>query len=128
MKDIKIEDLYIVGYGLGGGFGGINTFEVISAVDSDDAHREACYRAEEEYQNYEGNYGLLSYDEIFEECVQEGYSMDEIDEVVEDRYQEEMWNWLEVSTAPYSKELEAKVSCYHYYNPYEEITGKVKDD
>lgn len=114
----KYEGLYIIGYGLGGGFGGMQTYEVVQcetlAQAEDAAYEAAC----EHYQMYEGMHGLRDVEQIMEE-----------DEIEEEQdawgiYEEERESWLEYSATKYSKEYEEEVSGYNYHNPYKEITDK----
>ncbi len=113
----KFKGLYIIGYGLGGGFGGIQDFEVIQADNLEEAENYAFESACEVYEGYVGMYGLRDISEIMEE--------DEIEDEEEaiQVYEEERDNWLEYSAHPYSKEYEDKVMDYHYHNPYKDITG-----
>lgn len=41
MTAIRQRNLFIVGYGLGGGFGGIRNYEVVNAPDLETANKEA---------------------------------------------------------------------------------------
>lgn len=112
-----MENLFIIGYGLGGGFGGARNFEVIQVDDIEAAEKWAWEAACEEYENYEGMHGLRSIDEIMkEEEIEDEKEAEQV-------YNEERENWLDYSAKPYSKEYEEKVSGYHYENPYKEITG-----
>lgn len=117
----KFEGLYIIGYGLGGGFGGARNFEVIQADSLEDAEKWAWESACEEYENYAGSNGLRDVGEIMEE--------DEIEDEEEalQVYEEERENWLDYSAKPYSKEYEKKVMYNHYQNDYKEITGDCED-
>ena len=40
-----MEGLFIIGYGLSGGFGGIQNYEVIEAHNQDDADKQAWEKA-----------------------------------------------------------------------------------
>jgi hypothetical protein len=119
-KENKFEGLYIVGYGLGGGFGGERYFEVIQSDSLENAEKYAWESACDEYENYVGNYGLRDISEIMEED-----GIEDEDEALE-VYNEERENWLSYSAKPYSKEYEAEVSGYHYRNPHKEITGGIE--
>ena len=113
---MTIENLYIIGYGLSGGFGGAQNFEVIDAQSLEDAENQAYEMACEEYERYSGSNGLRSHSEIMEE--------DEVDEDdAEEIYNEERESWLDYKAKPYSKEYEKKVRGHHYQNNYKEITG-----
>jgi hypothetical protein len=115
-KENKFEGLYIIGYGLAGGFGGASNFEVIK-VDSQEEAEEWAYEAVcDEYESYAGMYGLRDVSQIMEE--------DEIKDEDEAYlvFEEERENWLDYSAKPYTKEYEKKVSVHHYHNPYKQIT------
>lgn len=113
---MKLENLFIIGYGLSGGFGGAQNYEVIEAENQAEADEIAFEMACDEYEQYDGMYGLRSIDDIMEE--------DELDESdAEEQWIEEREGWLDYSAVPYSKEAEKKVLGYHYSNTYKEITG-----
>jgi hypothetical protein len=112
----KFEGLYIIGYGLSGGFGGQRNFMVVEAQNEDDASQVAYEYACEEYEQYAGSHGLRDIGDIMEE---DGLENEE--EAIE-VYNEERESWLDYSAEPYSKEYEKKVSGYHYQNDYKEIT------
>ena len=117
----KFEGLYIIGYGLAGGFGGARNFEVIQVDSQEEADNWAWESACEEYDRYAGSNGLREIGEIMEE---EGIEdEDEASEV----YNEEREGWLDYSAQPYSKEYEKKVMYNHYHNPYKEITDDCED-
>ena len=116
-REVKIENLFIIGYGLGGGFGGANIFEVHECQDEEDAVNLAYQNCCEYYEGYDGMYGLRDVSMIIEE--------DEVDE--EEAI--EIWKngremWLEYSAEPYSKELEEKYQYHHWQNDYEHITNQ----
>ena len=116
MENIKLENLFIIGSGLGGGFGGQKNFEVIEANSLEDAEKWAWENACDEYESYAGMYGLRDLSQIMEE--------DEIeneDEAVE-VYEEERENWLDYSANPFSKEYEDKIKYHHYSNRYSSFT------
>ncbi len=124
MKHLKVFEtnnnypgFYIIGWGLAGGFGGADTYEVIKAKDLDQASSEAFERACEEYESYVGMHGLRSMEEIMEEDGLDG-------EEAEYTYNDERESWLDYSAEPYSKEYEKKVSVYHYENRYKDILSK----
>ena len=85
---------YKVYAGLGGGFGGANyqgTFEYDSYKEAMD---DACRMAEEEYQSYEGNYGLPDWDECREDLIESGWE-DPSDDDVNDEYRENIESWID---------------------------------
>lgn len=112
----KFDGLFIIGYGLSGGFGGQRNFEVIEAGSQEEADIIAWGKACEEYDAYAGSYGLREIGEIMEE---DGI---EDEDVAEEVFCEERESWLDYSAHPYSKEYEKKISGNHYHNDYKEIT------
>lgn len=80
--------IYILKFGLGGGFGGARNFEVVDVADEKEADEIAYECACEEYNNYAGLYGIRTVDEIMEE-----EELDE-DEAYE-QYNEEREDWVE---------------------------------
>ena len=102
VKDFKMNEAieqgkWFISYGLGGGFGGANNFEVIDAHDEDEANRYAWEKACEDYESYVGLHGLRTEDEIMEE--------DNVDqETAEEIYNEERESWLDYSAEPYDPE------------------------
>ncbi|MBS1775990.1 MAG: hypothetical protein JSS64_06885 [Bacteroidetes bacterium] len=113
----KLDNLFIIGYGLAGGFGGANNFLVIEARDFEDAEQQAYEMACEEYENYAGMNGLRDITQIMEEDEIE--SEDEAQEVFND----ERESWLDYSAVKYSKEEEKKVENHNYQNDYTELTN-----
>lgn len=111
-------NLYIIKYGLGGGFGGANNYEVIQTEDLEDAEKWAYENACDEYDSYSGMHGLRSEDEIIkeEDCDEE-----------EARYiyEEEREGWLEYCAFPYSKEVEKIAENHHYTNSYKDLTDEL---
>jgi hypothetical protein len=111
----NFEGLWIIGFGLAGGFGGIRDYMVIEAESEDDAAEIAFEMACEHYEKYEGMYGLRTVDEIMEE--------DELDEEdAESVYSEERDNWLAYTAVAYSKEYEKKIQGNHYQNDFKDRT------
>jgi len=107
------EGYYIIGWGLSGGFGGINNYEVIEASSLEEAEKDAYQRAIDEYEIYSGYHGLRSVEDIIEE---DGVDEEEAEEI----YNEEREGWLDYVAKPYSKEYEKKVKDYHYHNPFKD--------
>jgi hypothetical protein len=112
----KFEGFYIIGYGLSGGFGGVQIFEVVKADNQEEADTLAWGAACEEYEQYAGSNGLRDISEIMEE---EDIDNEEDAEMV---YNEERDGWLDYIAVPYSKEAEEKYKNYHYENNFTEIT------
>jgi hypothetical protein len=121
IKENKFERLFIIGYGLAGGFGGERNFEVIQVDTQEQAEEWAYEVCCEEYERYAGSNGLREIGEIMEEENIE--DEDEAQQV----FEEERESWLAYSAQPYSKEYEKKVMYHHYHNPYKEITGDCED-
>lgn len=118
-ESLNYEGFYIIGWGLSGGFGGIQNYEVIKADSLEEADKDAYQRAIDEYESYSGLHGLRSISDIMEE---DGVDSDE----AEDIYNEEREDWLDYSSKPYSKEYEKEIKDYHYHNPYKEEIDLVK--
>lgn len=116
MENIKLENLFIIGSGLGGGFGGQRNFEVIEANSLEDAEKWAWENACDEYESYAGMYGLRDVNQIMEE--EEIEDEDWAKEV----YEEERESWLDYSAKPFSKEYEDKIKYHHYSNRYSSFT------
>lgn len=88
---------WFISYGLGGGFGGADNFEVIEAESEDEARLYAWQMACEDYEQYVGLHGLRTIGEIMEE--------DDVDEEeAEQIYNEEKESWLDYSAEPYDPE------------------------
>lgn len=85
--------------GLGGGFGGANYVDTIECETQDEAMEIACQSAIEEYESYEGNHGLLSWDECREDLIESGWE-DPSDEDVNDQYNEEIESWIDYYVDP----------------------------
>lgn len=93
---------YLIMGKLGGSFAGTELFDVVDAKDFDDASIRAWDLARESYQNYEGNYGLLSLDEC------------ESDE----EYNDEVENWIEYEVI---KEVDDNFDLDEFINNYNMI-------
>jgi hypothetical protein len=113
----KFEGLYIIGYGLSGGFGGIRNYEVVEANSESEAEMMAWEAACDEYESYVGMYGLRTVEEIMEEDDIED------DEEAYETFNDERESWLDYNSQPYSKEYENEVKDNHYHNGYTDITG-----
>lgn len=112
------NNLYIIGYGLSGNFGGIQ-YEVIQADEEIEALAYAHQKACDLYEIYEGLHGLRTISQIMEE-----EDIDDEDQAL-DYYIEERDFWLTYIVEPYSKEYEAKVENSSYYNPYKKLTDNL---
>lgn len=113
-----IENLYIVRYGLSGGFGGARNAEVIYAENLQDAESVAWEMMKEEYERYSGSNGLLSFTEVMED----NEITDEESDDAQAAYNEEIERWADYWVLPYSKEEEEKAKGLHYDNPFKHIT------
>ena len=85
----KFEGLYIIGYGLAGGFGGARTFEVIQVDSQEEADKWAWENACDEYNRYAGSNGLREVGEIMQED-----GIEDEDEALQ-AYEEERESWLD---------------------------------
>jgi hypothetical protein len=112
----KLENLFILGYGLAGGFGGIQYYIVAEAKDLADAEDQAYSLACEYYDGYAGSNGLRDTAEIMEEDGIE--TEDEAQQV----YNDERESWLDYTAEPYTKEAAEKAKGYHFQNDYKEVT------
>jgi hypothetical protein len=87
------QEKWAIYAGLGGGFGGAQFHEVFTGT-REWAEKVAYQAACEDYEQYEGMYGLRSVSDIMEE--------DEVDEDdAESTYQEEKEGWLDYYVEPY---------------------------
>lgn len=84
--------------GLGRGFGGATSVGIHEFDSEKEAEELALQLAIEEYQTYEGRFGLLSYEDVRSECIEEvgGFFEDDVDfeNAVNERYMEEMMTWI----------------------------------
>ena len=82
--------MFFMRYGLGGSFGGCENceWEECDATTEDEAYKEAWRRACEEYESYEGLYGLRTIEDIMEEeeCDEEEAGI---------TYSDEMESWID---------------------------------
>ena len=97
-------DLYA---GLGGRFGGANLiFKGVEYDNIEEATKAAYEYAVEEYQSYEGNYGLTSYDDIKENPEDYGLDEDPEAEDIDEVYTEEVESWIEYYAIPTAEDDE----------------------
>lgn len=97
LSESVVEGKWFISYGLGGGFGGADNFEVIEATNDEEASRYAWQVACDNYESYEGMGGLRTVQEIMEE---EGYDEDEAYQ----QWEEEREGWLDYDAVPYDPE------------------------
>lgn len=108
------ENYFIIGFGLGGGFGGIHQYEVVKSKSLNSANDEAYQRSIEEYESYVGSNGIRDIDEIMED---DGVDYDEATQIFND----EREDWLDYEAFPFTREKELEIiDSYHYTNSYEE--------
>jgi len=109
---------WIVGYGLGGSFGGIQNYEVVDVKDEQEAIDEAYQKACDYYDSYAGDSDLRDINAIMEE--------EEIDdeEIACDIFCEEREDWLEYEALKFTVENIEKVQGYHFDNPYKDRMTK----
>ena len=85
---------YKIYAGLGGGFGGPNYQGTFEYDSYDEAMEDACRMAREEYESYEGNYGLPNWEECRDDLIESGYDEPDDNEVNE-AYEESIESWID---------------------------------
>ena len=110
------KEFYIISYGLGGGFGGRNIYDVIKATSLEDAETQAWQQCCEVFEQYAGSNGLRDIGEIMEE---EGVDEDEAVSI----FEEERESWLDYTAVKFSKSEDEKAKSYHYNNFFEDETN-----
>lgn len=81
--------------GLGGGFGGAKYIETVEVANEEEAAKIAYEYAVEEYESYEGLYGLVSYGDIVDNPEEYGLDEDcQNEEYLWEAYEEERSTWL----------------------------------
>lgn len=93
INESVIEGKWFISYGLGGA----SNYEIIDALDEEEASIYAWEMACQEYESYEGLHGLRTQDEIMEDD-------DVNEEEAEIIYFEERESWLDYSAEPYDPE------------------------
>ena len=103
--------LFNIYAGLGGSFGGAVYRETMEFNDLNDAETYAYNLARDEYEQYEGLYGIKSWGDIAEEM---GFDPDddelsqerkeEMEEEISDYYMEEVEQWIEYYVVPVEEE------------------------
>ena len=107
--------------GMGGGFGGPEYHMTGEYPNRDAAMKDAFDLAVEEYESYAGLHGILSWDDVYQELVDEGY-IDTIDDeeterMVDDAYQEAIESWITynaIEVKPGEKESDPGYTDYPY--------------
>ena len=102
-------------YGMGGGFNE-HYHEVTKAKDLDAANRIAYDMACDNFNNYAGDHGIPSLDDIAEENDLDLY---DDSEEAEQMYNEEREGWIDYWAKPYTDELAKSLEYEHYQNPFE---------
>lgn len=87
--------MYNIYAGLDGGFGGARYVGTMDCKNIDEALKEAREMAVEEYQSYEGMYGLIGWSDIAENLNEYFLEEDASEEEINDVYIEEMEGWLD---------------------------------
>ncbi len=85
--------------GLSGSFGGANYQGTYEFEHEQDAMQAAFNLAVEEYQSYEGMYGLMNWNDCEEDCRESGWITDDMDEdtigkLVDSVYNDEIDDWI----------------------------------
>ena len=97
---------YEIYAGMGGGFGGAQLHGIYEFSSVQEAERYAYDLAFDEYQSYEGSHGILSWDEVYEDCLASEWiepgaqSETEIEGIVDDAYLELVEGWIEWRAIP----------------------------
>lgn len=100
--------------GLGGGFGGAHYEGTYEFEHEEDAMQTAHQLAVEEYQSYEGLHGLLDWGDCEEDCHENGFITDDMDEdeagcVVDEMYNEEIESWIDYDIKLETDELNSGI-------------------
>lgn len=90
---------YKIYAGLGGSFGGSRYHGTYEYDNLEEAINDAYCLAEEEYQSYEGNHGILSWEDCYEDLKDSGFidenmTDDEIEDIIADHYAQEIERWI----------------------------------
>lgn len=81
--------------GLSGGFGGANYLETSEFKSIEEAEAYAYEQAVEEYQSYEGEHGIMSWEDCHQD-LEDSYPDYEVDdEWVDNYYSEQIDSWIE---------------------------------
>lgn len=88
-------DKYNIYAGLGGSFGGANYKFTIEAKSKEEAEDIAYNEAVEVYQDFEGTYGIMDWNDCAISLEIDPYTEnDDLIEKVDELYNEEMENWI----------------------------------
>ena len=118
-----MEVLYHLYGGLGGSFGGPNFLSADSFSSQKDAVDAAYDLAVEEYQNYEGLYGLVSEEQVKDQYLEDNDLTEEdlTDSDYEDihlAYLEEVEGWISYFAIEASKDPNKDMTEVEYYAKY----------
>lgn len=108
-----MKNLYIIGYGLAGGFGGIHEYEVIKAGSLVDAENYAWEKACYYYETHIDDVNLRSLS-----CIMREEDIEDENEA-QIIFEEERENWLDYVSFEYNEENMEEIKGYYIYNPYE---------
>jgi hypothetical protein len=90
---------YRIYAGLSGSFGGAVYQGTFDCPSQEEANWKAYDIAVEEYESYGGSHGLMDREACYEDLLDSGWldgkSNEEIDNLVDDRYREEIEGWIE---------------------------------
>lgn len=108
LENFNKEKLYIINYGVGGGYNDTDNYEVIKDTSLSNATSRAYFKAVEHYEMYE----IRSIEDIIEE--------DEVDYCeAEQIFIDEREDRLEYNAEVYTEEKAKKYKeLYHFHNPY----------
>lgn len=99
---------YDIYAGMGGSFGGPTFVDTLDFTTAEEADKYAYDEAWLEYESYAGLNGIISWDEIYNECEEngefEGMSNWQAEEYVNNLYQEEVESWIEWYAEPHVDE------------------------
>lgn len=80
--------------GMGGSFGGAQSYGVYEYDNIEQATEAAYELAVEEYQGYEGLHGIPSYEDVRNEYIEMYGDEDPDEDLVQEYYEEEMSGWI----------------------------------
>lgn len=83
--------------GLGGGFGGPHYQGTFEYESKKEAEQSAYEQAVEEYQSYEGLYGIMSWEDCEQELMESYYPEIPTEDDITNYYGEEMESWIDYS-------------------------------
>lgn len=91
---------YKIYAGLGGSFGGAEYQGIYDFQNVKEALSYACEIAMEKYVSYGGTHGLMDWDGVYIDCIENGWinedtSRKEVEEIVYEHYLECLKRWLD---------------------------------